>query len=196
MGSKRWSQAAAAAALTAAVAGCSSAGSAAPPKTASLTAASWGKCTERVTLSTQFGQMSACVDYRYVHGRLKVLATAASYAASSGYALPYFTFAFRDPSRGVISYGFSSRTLESENVFSDNTGLIDLARRAGSGQARHAVGDLRDVRTGDVLQVSLWALAAMSAENTQMASVTLTLNPRGLLCPTLGTETDAQAGSC
>jgi hypothetical protein len=199
MGSTRSRLAAVAsvAALCAAIAGCSSiAPTMTHPKTASLASSSWGTCTEQAVLSTQAGWIRACVDYRYTHGRLRVLAVAASYSASSGYVSPYFTFAFRRPSGAVTDYKFSSPVLHEQLVDSDNTGLIDLAGLARSGQARHAVGDLGDVRTADVLQVSLWALASMSAVNTQMASVALTLNPRGLLCPALGTQIDAQAGSC
>lgn len=122
--------------------------------------------------------MRACVDYRYAHGRLRVLAAAASYASSSGYDLPYFTFAFRDPSRAVIDYKFSSPVVQAENVFSHNTGLIDLTRKAAS----------RDIHAGDVLQVSLWATDANSGRGNQMASVTVTLYPRGLSCPDLGAD--------
>jgi hypothetical protein len=122
--------------------------------------------------------MRACVDYRYAHGQLKVLATAAAYASSSGYDQPYFTFAFRDPSRSVIDYRFSSPVVQNDNVFSHNTGLIDLARRA----------DGTDIHVGDVLQVSLGARSANTGNIVQMASVTLTLYPRGLFCPDLGID--------
>jgi len=129
------------------------------------------------------------VDYHYVHGRLMVLATAASYAASnSGYDLPYFTFAFRDPSRAVTDYKFSSPFVHDENVFSHSTGLIDLARKAAS----------MHIRAGDVLQVSLWATSAGTGQKDQMASVTLTLYPRGLRCPDLGADAgyDEGTGQC
>jgi hypothetical protein len=186
--SRWWLAGAGVAALCAAVAGCSSGGPAASPKTASRASASWDACTEQVTLISRVGQMRACVDYRYAHGRLKVLATAAAYASSSGYALPYFTFAFRDPSRAVIDYKFSSPVVQSDTgtgVFSHNTGLIDLARRA----------DGTDIHVGDVLQVSLRATSSASGNVAQMASVTLTLYPRGLNCPALGANGES-TGEC
>ncbi len=129
--------------------------------------------------------MRACVDYRYARERLRVLAAAASYASSSGYDLPYFTFAFRDPSSEVIDYKFSSPFVHAENVFSHNTGLIDLARMA----------DGTHVRAGDVLQVALWATSAHSGDVEQMASVTLTLYPRGLWCPDLGSSANYNEGT-
>ena len=180
MGRMRWRLAGAGfAALCAALAGCSSGGSAGSPRiTTADVAALWGTCTEQVTLASPAGQMRACVDYRYDHGRLKVSAAAASYASSSGYDLPYFTFVFRDPSSAVIDYKFSSPFVHAENVFSHNTGLIDLARMAGG----------TDIHAGDVLQVSLRATSANTGYVDQVASVTLTLYPRGLSCPDLGAD--------
>lgn len=149
-----------------------------PPRIAPPAPAPWRTCTEQVTLATPVGHMRACVDYRYAHDRLKVLATAASYASSSGYDLPYFTFVFRDPSSAVIDYKFSSPFVHAENVFSHNTGLIDLARTA----------DGTHIHAGEVLQVALRATSAHSGYVEQMASVTLTLYPRGLWCPELGSS--------
>ena len=106
----------------------------------------------------------------------EVLAAAASYGASSGYDLPYFTFAFRRPDSTVIDYTFSTPFAHAENVFSRTTGLIELARKTGSTR----------IRAGDLLQVSLWATSAHTGEQEQMASVILTLYPRGLNCPELG----------
>ncbi|HTX84286.1 MAG TPA: hypothetical protein VME44_19040 [Streptosporangiaceae bacterium] len=189
MGSTRWWLAGAVvAAMCAAATGCSSSGRAAPPKAASLASVSWDACTEQVTLTSRVGQMRACVDYHYAHGRLKVLATAASYASSSGYDLPNFTFAFRDPSRAVIEYKFSSAVVQANGVFSHNTGLIDLGKRA----------ERRDIQAGDVLQVSLWAINAGSGRRDQMASVALTLYPRGLFCPDMGADAgyDEATGQC
>ncbi len=175
------------AALTAALAGCSSA-STSTPRVAQLAAARWGTCTEQVSLTAGQSQMEACVDYRFSGNRLEVLASAASYTSTSGYDLPYFTFTFRDPVSAVIAYKFSSPVVEAENVFSHNTGLINLPGTAAS----------RAIRAGDVLQVSLWAAGAASGEREQMASLTLTLYPRGLLCPALGAGAsyDEATGQC
>jgi hypothetical protein len=180
MGKIRWQLAGAGvAALCAAVAGCSSGGAAAgSPRFASPDSASWRACTEQVTLASRVGQLRACADYRYAHGLLEVLAAAASYKSGSGYDLPYFTFAFRDPSSGVIDYKFSTPVVRAENVFTHSTGLIDVARMA----------DGTNIHVGEVLQVSLWATAAASGNVVQMASVTLTLYPRGLWCPDLGSS--------
>jgi hypothetical protein len=177
MSSTRWRLAGAAVALCAAVAGCSSSEPAASPKSASLASASWGACSEQVTLSSPVGQIRACVDYHYTRGRLKVSATAASYTSSSGYDQPYFVFSFRDPARAVIDYKLSSPAVQNDNVFSQTTGLIGLGRKAST-----------HIHAGEVLQVSLWARSASTGNIVQMASVTLTLYPRGLSCPDLGAD--------
>jgi hypothetical protein len=146
-------------------------------------------CTEQLTLAAPAGQLHACVDYRYARDRLEVLAVAASYAASNGYDLPYFTFTFRDPSSTRIAYQFSSPVVKAENVFSHNTGLIHLPAKAA---------DTR-IHAGDVLQVSFRAAnATQGTLGVQMASVTLTLYPLGLWCPALGPDvgTGESTGQC
>jgi len=117
------------------------------------------------------------------------LAVAASYGPSnSGYDLPYFTFAFRDPANGTVGYKFASRVVHSTGVFSHSTKLIDLPRSA----ARH-------IRRYDELQVSLWAVSmGAGGVNQMMASVTVTLYPAGLRCPSLGPGNgpDESTGQC
>jgi hypothetical protein len=176
------------AALAAVLAGCNSSGPAGSPRITADVTAIGRSCTEQVTLATATGQMRACVDYTYTYGRLNVIGAGASYASSSGYDLPYFSFAFRDPSSSTIGYKFSSPVVHAENVFSHNTGLITLAKAT--------VGT--DIHPGDVLQISLWATGAASGQVIQMASVTLTLYPRGLWCPDLGMNAsyDQSTGQC
>jgi hypothetical protein len=180
--------AAGAAALCAAVTACSSGGSARPPSKARL-APALPACTERVMLATTVGPLGACVDYRYVGSRLEVLAVAASYGpANSGYDLPYFIFAFRNPANGAIAYKFSSPVVRSTGVFSDRTRLIHLTRRAAT-----------RIGAGDMLQVSLWAVSIGAGGVKQMmASVTVTLYPAGLRCPDLGPGNgpDESTGQC
>jgi hypothetical protein len=180
-----WLAGAAVAALAAVAAGCNSSGPGASPRITAGATAIGRSCTEQVTLAAVTGQMRACVDYTYAYGRLNVIGAGASYASGSGYDLPYFSFAFRDPSSSTIGYKFSSPVVHAENVFSDNTGLIRLAKAT-------------DIHSGDVLQISLWATGAASGQIIQMASVTLTLYPRGLWCPDLGTNAsyDESTGQC
>jgi hypothetical protein len=174
----RWRLAAlSCAAMATALAGCSAGGHAGSgsPKTAALVMSPWRACTEQVTITALDGQMRACIDYSYAHGQLYVRAAAASYTSTSGYDLPYFSFAFLDPASAVVLYKYTTPVFEAENVFSHSTGLIDLTRTAG-------------IHAGDVLQVSLRATSAASAQVDQIASTTLTLYPRGLSCPDLGAD--------
>jgi hypothetical protein len=183
-----WFVRAGAAALCAVLAGCSAGGPAPSPKITAQVTSFWRTCTETSTLATPTGQMRACVDYSYAGGRLKVTATAASYASNSGYDLPYFTFTFRNPSSAAVDYQFSSPVYEYENVFSHYTGLIELPRTSNA----------RDIHPGDVLEVSLRAIDAHTGSVVQMASVALTLYPGGLLCPALGTSNsdNESTGQC
>ena len=179
-----WLAAVSCAALAIALTGCSTgrptkSGSA---RTAADILSQWRGCTEQVTLATLTGQMRACVTYRYINGRLRVAATAASYKATNGYDLPYFSFVFHEPSSAVVDYRHASTVFHSENVFSHNTGVIHLTRTA-------------NIHAGDVLQVSLWATEANSGQVAQMASVTLTLYPQGLSCPGLGASAGTNEGN-
>jgi hypothetical protein len=173
------------AALAILVAGCSSSGSARPPRTTAHVTALRSSCTEQITLASPAGQMHGCVHYSYAHGLLKVTAASAAYASSSGYDLPYFTFTFREPASAVIDYKFSTPVVDAENVLSHSTGLIDLARTG-------------EIHADDSLQITLRATSASSGEVVQMASVTLTLYPRGLRCPDLGPDAgfDEETGQC
>jgi hypothetical protein len=179
-----WLAAVSCGALSIALTGCSTDGptESGAARTTTDILSQWRGCTEQVTLATLTGQMNACVTYSYVHGRLRVAATAASYKATNGYDLPYFSFVFHEPSSAVVDYRHTSPVFDYENVFSHNTGVIHLARNAS-------------IHAGDVLQVSLWATEASSGQVTQMASVTLTLYPQGLACPDLGASAGTNEGT-
>jgi len=131
--------------------------------------------------------MGGCVVYSYARGRLDVRAVAASYASRQGYDFVYFTFTFRDPSKGAIDYRFVRRGGH-YMAFSYNTGLINLPK----------ITNRRNIHAGDVLQVSIRAFSAGTDLDAQVASVTLTLYPGGLNCPALGTSAwpDEATGQC
>jgi hypothetical protein len=158
-----------------------------PIAVATAASSPWGTCTEQVTLDTARGQMSACIDYRYEHKRLEILRAGGLYVSDSGYDLPYFRFVFRDPSSGMTDYVFSSPRDRAENVYSHKTALFNLVKKT---RGIH-------FHSNDALEVSAWATSAHTGKALRLASVILTLYPRGFQCPSLdGTGNGEVTGQC
>lgn len=145
---------------------------------ATLSAATMpGDCTERLTLTAPDGRMSACASYRYgPSGNLQVRGVEASFVSASGYALPYFTFAFRNARSGMVDYQFSTPPVQANAARSYGTGSIMLGTRKG----------IRHVRIGDVLDITLNALDQTGIYYS-VATLSLSLNRHGLQCPEMGT---------
>ena len=131
------------------------------------------RCTEKATLSSAGGQLSACVNYEFAHGRIDVSSVAASFRAASSYPNPYFSFIFWNPGTKHVDFRFATPEVPNNFTVSYATRLISLARLPLA----------RKIRTGDVLRVSLHAVNTRAAARYLVASVSVTLNPNGLQCP-------------
>jgi hypothetical protein len=135
-----------------------------------------GGCTERVTLAAADGRISGCVSYRFGSGGLRIRSVEASFTAEAGFALPYFTFTFRNQATGTVDYQFSTPLVEGNAILSHNTGPILLSSRP----------EMRAVHRGDVLEITLKYEDSGSGVIDTGATLSLSLNPRGLFCPNLG----------
>jgi hypothetical protein len=143
----------------------------------SLSAAMPGGCTEQLTLTASDGRMSGCVSYVYgPRGSVDVRGVEASFTSASGQTLPYFTFAFRNPASGKVDYQFATNTVYANAVKSHSTGPIMLGASQG----------IREVRPGDVLDITLHALETSGNYRYAVATISLSLNRQGLRCPLLG----------
>jgi hypothetical protein len=135
-------------------------------------------CHERATLTAPDGQVSGCVSYRYgPRDQLHIRGVAAAFTAKAGFADPNFVFTFRNLKTGAVDYRFSGPIIEANAVRSHSTGLILRDHRPG----------LRAVPRGDVLEVTL-QYENSTGLITPVATVSLSLNRGGLLCPDLGND--------
>jgi hypothetical protein len=186
---RRWSRDILAAALAAGavaaitvVASASAPGKPGGPQPAAMP----GGCTERVTLAAPDGRISGCVSYRYGPRGLQVRSVDASFTAAAGLANPFFTFTFRNQATGAVDYQFSTLVVEGNTVRSHDTGPVLLGARPA----------MRAVHQSDVLEITL------KDEDTTfhpgrfdaVATLSLSLNPHGLLCPGLGNSWESSNG--
>jgi hypothetical protein len=142
-----------------------------------------GGCTERATLTAPDGRITGCVSYRYGRHGLRIRGVAASFAASVGFDDPNFTFTFRNQATGAIRYQFSTPPVAANAVRRHSTGPILLS-------ARPAV---RAVHRGDDLEITL-KYEAPDGSVDAVATLSLSLNPHGLLCPALGNNPESSDG--
>jgi hypothetical protein len=177
---RRWSRNILAAALAAGtvaviavVAGTSAPATPEGPKPA----AAPGGCTERVTLAAADGRMSGCVSYQYLRHGLYVRSVVVAFTAAAGFAMPQFTFTFRNQFTGTVDYQFSTPPVEGNAILSHSTGPILLGARP----------QMRAVHQADILQITL-KYEAPDGRIDAVATLSLSLNPHGLLCPNLGQE--------
>jgi len=143
-----------------------------------------GGCTEQVTMAAPDGHVSGCVSYRYGPRGLQVRSVAASFDATAGLANPFFTFTFRSQATGTVDYQFSAPLVPGNAVLSHSTGPIFLGLRPG----------MSAVHRGDVLEITLKDVDTHSGRLAAVATLSLSLNPHGLLCPDLGRSWDSSNG--
>jgi hypothetical protein len=138
-----------------------------------------GNCTEQLTMTAADGHMSGCISYAYgPTDTIEVRYVEASYKSASGEAAPYFTFAFRNPASGKVDYQFAAKEVEANAVRSDSTGPMMPAASSG----------LRSVRPGDVLDITLHAENTTHALIFDVATMSLSLNRQGRICPHPGSS--------
>jgi hypothetical protein len=155
------------------------AGTSSPVQRGRVQPAMPGACTERATLSVARGQLAGCVSYRYVsRGFVQVRGLEAFFRSAYGYALPYFTFAFRDPTTGRVDYQFATKAVEANAAQSHDTGRITLAEHAG----------VRRLPADDLLEITLHAYKTQGVAPVYytVATLVVSLNQRGLRCPENG----------
>lgn len=140
-------------------------------------------CTERVALTAVDGRISGCVSYQYGPRGLRVHSVAASFTASAGFDVPNFTFMFRDQTTGKVVYQFATAPVDADAVRSYSTGPILLGARPG----------MRAVHRGDVLQITL-RYEANDGRVDEVATLSLSLNRHGLLCPGMDNDPESSNG--
>ena len=142
-------------------------------------AAMSGDCTERASLSVARGQLAGCVSYRYVSGGLvQVRGVEALFRSAYGYAMPYFSFAFRDPATGRVDYQFATKAVEANAAQSHDTGRITLNEHPG----------MRRLPADDLLEITLhgYNRQGVAPLYYTVATLVVSLNQRGMRCPENG----------